>query len=338
MKRLPKGFGSVYKLSGNRRKPYAARVLQRYEDDKPIYKYVGYYETKREALAALTEYNKNPYDLDLANSTITDIWEIFKKRKFDKISLSGQRIYNAAFSHLKPICDTKIKDLKTYQLQQLIDDIPRKWQTKSHVQTLLHQLFDIAIELDIVQKNYAAYINLGNKPKSDIHKMFTDEEIKALFDNVNNFDWCDTVLIMIYTGLRPSELLNIRTCNVHIKEGYIIGGLKTKAGKERVIPINNKILPFISKRYNPNSEFLIVNGDKPLNYAKYKNLFTDVMTSLNMDHLPHDCRHTFASMADTAGANKTAIKLIMGHASQDITERVYTHKTVTELCKVVNMF
>lgn len=338
MKRLPKGFGSVYKLSGKRRNPYAARVTQCYKDDKPVYKYIGYYPTKKEALAALTEYNKNPYDLDLANSTIADIWEIFKERRFNKISLSGQGVYTAAYKHLTPIWDIKIKSLKTYQLQSLIDNIPRKWQTKSHVQTLLHQLFDIAIELDIIQKNYAAYVVLEDKPKSDIHKMFTEEEIKILFDNVNNYEWIDTILIMIYTGLRPSELLSIRTYNVHIKEGYIVGGLKTKAGKERIIPLNNKILPFVCKRYNINKTFLIQQNGYPLNYDAYRRIFNNIMKNLKMEHLPHDCRHTFASLADTAGANKTAIKLIMGHASQDITEKTYTHKTVNELCKVVNMF
>ena len=56
-----------------------------------------------------------------------------------------------------------------------------------------------------------------------------------------------------------------------------------------------------------------------------------------MQHLPHDGRHTFASLANTAGVNDTAIKLIMGHASSDLTERVYTHKSISELLNAVNM-
>lgn len=333
MKRLPKGFGSVYKLSGNRRKPYVARVRSGSDENgKAVYSILGYYATTQEALNALTEYNKNPYDLSADSVTIEDIWEIFKKRRFGEISASGCNIYNAAYKHLKPLWDMPIKGIKTYQMQTIIDNLDRSWQSKSHVQTLLHQLFDIAIELDIIDKNYAAYIKLGSKPQSTIHKAFTKEEIQKLFSSVFAEDLADTVLIMIYTGMRPSEMLNIKTADIHLNEKYIVGGLKTKAGKDRIIPISNKIMPFILRRYNPEKNFLI-----ELTYRAYSKQFKDLMNRLEMNHLPHDCRHTFASMANTAGVNPMSIKLIMGHASQDITEKVYTHKAVDELLAAVNL-
>ena len=59
------------------------------------------------------------------------------------------------------------------------------------------------------------------------------------------------------------------------------------------------------------------------------------MEALGMSHLPHDGRHTFASRADTAGVNKMAVKLIMGHRSSDLTERVYTHKAISELIEAI---
>lgn len=338
MKRLPKGFGSVQKLSGSRRKPYGAKIMQGYnENGKQIYKYIGYYSTKEEAIIALTEYNKNPYDLNLINSTVADIWEIFKKRRFNKISKSGQGVYNAAYKHLKPLHNKYIKDIKTYQLQTLIDNIPRKWQTKSHTVTLLNQLFDIAIELDIIQKNYAKFIILDSKPKSDIHKVFTQSEIQSLFRNIFSCEWADTILIMLFSGLRPSELLKIRTENIYLDERYIIAGSKTKAGKNRIIPINEKVFPFIRKRYNSNNKYFIQEKQLPLEYASYRKHFEDTMTTLNMKHLPHDCRHTFASLMDSAGANKVAVKLIMGHAQKDITDNIYTHKNIDELLKNINL-
>lgn len=333
MKRLPKGFGSVYKLSGSRRKPYVARVRSGSDiDGKAVYSILGYYPTPQEALEALTEYNKNPYDLNANSVTIADMWEIFKNRRFDQISASGCNIYTAAYKHLKPLWDKPIKEVKTYQMQTVIDSINRSWQTKSHMQTLLHQLFDIAIELDITDKNYAKFIKLPSKTQSAIHKTFTAEEIQKLFEAVFTEDLADTVLMMIYTGMRPSELLGIRTEDIHISEKYIIGGMKTKAGKDRIIPISNKIMPLIIKRYDPDNEFFI-----DMSYRVYKNHFSELMKRLNMDHLPHDGRHTFASMANTAGINPTTVKLIMGHASQDITEKVYTHKAVDELISSVNL-
>lgn len=338
MKRLPKGYGSVYKLSGNRRRPYAVRItVGEKKDGGPKYKYLGYFSTSEEALQTLAEYNKNPYNVEQSNATISDMWEIFKKRRFGVISESGEKVYTAAYAHLKPIQNKPIKELKTYQLQALIDGIDRKWQTKSHVQTLLHQLYDIACELDITTKNYAEFIKLGQKEKSEMHKMFTADEIKKLFDSVFCEPLADTALIMIYTGMRPSELLSVKIEDIHLNEKYMVGGVKTKAGKNRVIPINDKVLPFVLKRYNPDSLFLIEDNGHSMTYATYKRRFDVLMNHLDMNHLPHDGRHTFASLADTAGVNKMSVKLIMGHSSNDITEKVYTHKAISELLSAVNM-
>lgn len=339
MKRLPKGYGSVYKLSGDRRKPYTARVQDGYSPATglPLYKYLGYYETRAEALQALSDYHANPYNLDMKNYTLADMWEIFQGRKFEKISQSGKNIYNAAYKHLNPLHHKPMREIKPFEMQRILDGINRKWQTKSHVLTLLKQLFEIALELDIIKKNYAQFLQIGSKEDSTLHKAFTQEEIRRLFSVVFTEPYADTVLIMIYTGLRPSELLGIQTENVNLSERYLIGGMKTKAGKNRIIPLNDKVFPFVRKRLEAGTAFLIEKDGEPLNYDRYKKIFRDLMQRLEMEHLPHDCRHTFASLADTAGMNKTAVKRIMGHSSNDITEKVYTHKDAAELLANVNM-
>ena len=113
---------------------------------------------------------------------------------------------------------------------------------------------------------------------------------------------------MIYTGLRPTELLEIQTENVHLDEKYMVGGMQTEAGKDRIIPLNDKIIPLVKNRYDPNKKYL-----------------------------PHDGRHTFASLMDSAEANDVCIKLIMGHSMKnDTTKGTYTHKTLKELLTEVN--
>ena len=65
--------------------------------------------------------------------------------------------------------------------------------------------------------------------------------------------------------------------------------------------------------------------------------FNTCMGKLKMKHLPHDGRHTFASLMDNAGANDVCIKLIMGHSMKnDTTKGTYTHKTLEELLTEVN--
>lgn len=65
-------------------------------------------------------------------------------------------------------------------------------------------------------------------------------------------------------------------------------------GKNRIIPINKKILPFIEKYYNPNNKYLITNenGEK-MTYQNYRREnYNNIMEKLKMSHTPHECRHT----------------------------------------------
>lgn len=337
--RNPNGYGSVYKLSGNRRKPYTARITVDWDiNGYPKYKFIGYFETKKEAMLCLAKFNENPYDVDMQKSTVADMWEIFKERKFkDDTSKSKINIYKAGYKHLQPIHNIEIKKLKTYHIQKIIDNLENGYQSKSHIVMLIGQLFDIAIELDICNKNYAKFVDIGEKTKSTLHKPFTDEEIKALWDNVFIYNSAVYALLLIYTGLRPTELISIKTDNVFLNERYMIGGSKTKAGKDRIIPINEKIYPLICKIYNPETPSLIYYRDFKRGYDKFKKDWDREMQLMGLDHLPHDGRHTFASLMDTAGANKLSIKKIMGHSISDITDGVYTHKHVDELLNAVNM-
>ena len=141
------------------------------------------------------------------------------------------------------------------------------------------------------------------------------------------------MLILLYTGMRVSEMLDIYTKDVDIDGGFMRGGNKSFAGINRLIPIHSKIMPLIKKYYNPDNEYLITYPDgRHITYANYRDTYWDrIMPTLNMSHLPHDTRHTFISNMDSAGANTVATKRIVGHAGNGITEKVYTHKDIVEL-------
>ena len=94
----PNGYGSIIKLSGKRRKPFAVRVTAGWSNKgKQIYRYVGYYSNLKEANQKLVDYNKNPYNLDGENVTFEDVFEKWKKRKYTVVGHSAQLGYNAAF-------------------------------------------------------------------------------------------------------------------------------------------------------------------------------------------------------------------------------------------------
>ena len=78
--KLPNKYGSVYKLSGKRRKPWAVRKTVGWKQisekmrSYPIYEFIGYYATRTEALQALADYNENPYDLHFNTITFEEVY------------------------------------------------------------------------------------------------------------------------------------------------------------------------------------------------------------------------------------------------------------------------
>lgn len=336
----PNGYGSIYKLSGKRRRPYIVRRTIGWSDKgKQKYEIIGYFETRTLAINALAEYNMNPYDIEKSKITFSEIYEKWSSEHFSKVSKNAIVNYKVGYKYCKPLYNTKFIDLRKNHMQSVVDNSGKAYPTRKLIKTLLNQLYNYAIENDICDKKYSAFVDIGKNEGKLKRKPFTKEEIQLLFDNEKYLDFIDTILIMIYTGLRIGELLSIKRENVFIDKRYMIGGIKTEAGKNRVIPIHEKIVPYIQKWYNKNTPWLITNfKQEQMQYSNYKReKFDNIMEKLKMDHKPHDTRHTFASIMDSAGANKLCIKRIMGHSSQDITDKVYTHKDITELIDAVNL-
>ncbi len=339
--RKPSGYGSVIKLKGNRRKPYQVRVTKGYDKDtgKQIYKYIGYFEKQQEAEIALAEYNANPYDIDTARITFKELYDKWSSEHFQKVGRTSIEHYDLAFRYCKEIHNMRFIDIRLNHLQGIIDNLGKPYPTRRMTKLLMSQLFRYAIKNDIVEKEYSRYVDLGKPSPREEKKIFTQEEIDKLFKYVDKLEYVDTVLIMIFTCMRIGELVTIKTENVHLKERYMIGGIKTQAGRDRIIPINKKILPFIEKWYNPNNEYLITNdkGEQMQHQNYRREKFKNIMEKLKMDHTPHECRHTGISLLDSAGANKLCVKRIVGHSSKDITEDVYTHKTIEELIATIDL-
>ncbi|WP_300380699.1 site-specific integrase [Clostridium sp.] len=338
--RLPNGYGTVYKLSGKRRKPFIARKTNGWNDEgKQLYITIGYYETKKQALQALSDFNTNPFNIEVSTITFSEVFEKWSVQKYTDITRSAINGYNAAYDASKVLHDMRFVDVKTMYMQDVITNSSKGYATLRKIKSLYNQLFKYAMENDIVTKDYSDYVNIGKRKDSTTRKPFTDKEIKRLFDVENSIPYVDTILIMIFTGLRIGELLILKPADIDLKAETIIGGIKTDAGKDRVIPINHKILPFIKKRLSLENEYLIVNdlGRKMKYDNYYREKFTPIMEQLNMNHKPHDCRHTFATLMSNSDANKTAIKKIIGHSSYITTEKIYTHKDIEELRKAIEL-
>lgn len=335
------GFGGISKLSGNRRRPFMAYITVGWkENETQIKKPIGYAETWEKAVEILINYHQNKYNIDCQNIKLKELydkWEKTLEEKYTigKISKSSYVNYKNSFKYYKSLWNEPFVDIRTSQIQNILDSCQKGYTTKNYIKLLYNKLYIYSVDtLDInIKKNYAENVDLGGSTISQIHNDFSEEEINILWDNQDD-DEVKIVLIYCYTGLRPSELLKIKTENIFLEEKYMRGGIKTAAGKNRCIPLHNRIIPLIKYFYDKNNVYLL--GNKIMTYSALNCLWERVMKKLKMNHLPHDGRVTFATRMDLAGANKERLKMILGHSTQDITDKSYIKKHLNILLEEVN--
>ena len=119
--RLPNGYGSVIKLGGRRRKPWAVRVTDGFIEKKQVYRYLAYYETKTEAMSRLANEQICPTS-PKANITFSELYKEWKETPaYTDLSKQTQDNYTAAYSHLEPLHKIKFNDIRTIDIQKLID-------------------------------------------------------------------------------------------------------------------------------------------------------------------------------------------------------------------------
>lgn len=330
------GFGSIVKLSGNRRKPFAVRITSGWKDGKQIRKYLGYFKSEAEALVALAEYHKMGYDIDTSKITLNEVYERWIKRIENNVSDNVLTTHNMAKVRFGKLGDKQLSVIKADHLQDWMDGIDLKPGSKRRLKSTMIQLYNYAIRNDLAHTNYAKYIEIKEKvEKKGI--VFSDEELKVIWDNQDNpvAQW---ILILIYTGMRIGELLSLTADTIHLDEGYIIGGSKSDVGIDRVIPLHQAIVPFVEKHLGNAKHLIRDEKGRKLSYQKSLKLFKNFMEEhkLNTAHLPHDTRKTAVSLMHTAGIPIETIRVIVGHSGKGVTETVYLYKEPKELVEVIN--
>ena len=333
--RFPNGYGTVYKLSGkNRRRPYVAKVPIEYDDEGHLkYNVLGYFEKRESALNALAAYHTG-MAIGGNEITLAELYDEWSRQHFENISNSTKYQYTAAWNRLRVLGKSKFINLRTAHFQEVINNARKELKKGSleKIKLLVVMLYDYAMQNDICQKNYGTYITLPKEEKTE-KEIFSEAQIHHLWANVH-MPYADTVLFMIYTGFRVGEMLQLTAADIDFKNGIITGGLKTEAGKNRQVPIHDKIMPFLLK-WCENK----VGNTKliKLSYSKYRPFFDELMDNLQIENkTPHSCRHTFATRMAQAGADVNALKNIIGHSNYSTTADIYTHMNVSDLKKAIS--
>ena len=229
-----------------------------------------------------------------------------------------------------------IVDLKLFQLQELFDNMTTSSSFKIGCKSILNMIFDFALKNDFIKSNKVQFIEIGKKEKVLERKVFTKEEVEILWQNVD-LPHVYIILILIYTGMRIGELINLKNKDINLKENTLQVKVSKTSNGIRMIPISSKIISLFIKNIK-NDQVYFVKGDttEQLSYSTFKPRFNKLLKKLGIErHTIHDTRHTFATLMNNANVNSTSIVKLIGHSNFSTTENIYTHKDKEELRKAI---
>lgn len=357
--RLPNGYGSIRYLGKNRKNPYAVHPPANIDGDRPAA--LCYVDDWMKGFIILTAYKAGTYkpgmekDLEVLSAdekdldtlaqklmadyslikgvtppekpmTFSDVYQLFYERKFregNKLSKSSRDSMRAAYKNCSILHDRPWNSLKSVDFQNVLDNCPLKYSSIELIRNLFRQMCTFAVDTDISDKNYGQKLTI-NKEDDDEHGVpFTTSDLLTLWCHSDN-ETVELLLILCYSGWRINEVPKL---HVDLENGYYEGGIKTKAGKDRIVPIHSSVYPLAKRRYERYGTLL------PITTCAFRQNMYHVLAQLGIEkHTPHDCRHTFSKFCELYHVNENDRKRMLGHSfGNDITNRVYGHRDLRDL-------
>ena len=356
-RRRPKGSGTVYqKKDEGRVRSWVARSGNG--------ELIGSFETSAEAILALDDYNAKHTSVARLRYTFEDVYGKWKELHYKDIGPKGRDSYERAFAKASELHKRPMRELKTEDYQAVITALADAGKSRSMCEKqrqLFSQLCKWSMQNDIITINYAEGLRLpAPSPKKE--RTLTDEElgkIKAVADDNskgNRFrQVAQFAMVLTYTGMRIDELLSMRRDDVHLNEGYMIGGEKTDAGRQRVIPILEPIRMIVAEWMlcSIGSEFLLpTSTGRKKNADTVEHSFRRLMIVLGINPdpekvgrkemgeliTPHSLRRTAATRLVEGKAEPTAVQAILGHADFSTTADYYTSHNVEYLTEEMKKY
>lgn len=336
------GTGTVYKCGST----WVAEVTKGYRTEgkktQRIKSRKYGFKTKKEALEYLPVLKgRQEREKDITWQKLYDLW--LPTHRAGKSTIN---CYKAAEKYFSEIAFWKLRDIEIDDLQECIDDCPHGRRTRENMKALGNLIYKYAIPRGYASLNLAYYLIISGERGQEREGLPIEclPEIEKAIDIV---PYADYIYCMCYLGFRPSEFLSLDIKNYDRKNKTLTGGAKTAAGKNRVVPIAEKIQPIVDRLTKGRTEgavFCDENGGF-FNYAYFRtNCFYPALDAIGIDnpvidnkhkYSPHCCRHTFATLLKKIKAADADKMKLIGHASPEML-RYYQDVNIEDLKKIVN--
>ena len=245
---------------------------------------------------------------------------------------------------INQLSDVHTEDIRAWIIS-LLEDESLQAKSVSRMISAVKAFYRYKLKIKELSINPTLTIQSPKLPKKlpqyveqkDMEHLFSDIPFEDSFEGLRD----RTILELFYaTGMRLSELLNLKIQDIHFQDNTI--KVLGKRNKERLIPFGNRLselltmyLGYLEKKFvdgtKNNYIFVTDKGEQLYPKAVYRIVrkYLDMITTIDK-RSPHVLRHTFATHLLNNGADLNAIKTILGHSSLASTQ-VYTHNSIEQL-------
>jgi len=162
-------------------------------------------------------------------------------------------------------------------------------------------------------------------------------ELEKLYLGAAPADLADVAALMLDTGLRVGEAINLEWPQVHLPEYLKVLGRTSKNSKPRAIPLTKRAAEVLYRRGAAKAGYVFHRGDgTPLYQTWLNQQHAEVRKRLKLpaDFVPHSFRHTFGTRLGEAGADAFTIMRLMGHSTVTVSQK-YVHPTPETLERAI---
>lgn len=285
---------------------------------------------------------------------IYTLWEPWYSARVEPGTMAG---YRAAYNYFSAIKDNPIRSITADALQQCMDACPKGKRTHQNMKVVAGLIWKYAKDKHIVTQIESDNLYTG-KGTSKKREALTDIEVEKIRQAIGDHRYADYIYCLCYLGFRPGEMLELRKDQVTEHEGrlFITEGKKTEAGRNRTVPVHQKIEGIIRSRlWVPGTDLLFPQyvfarpskkrPNAPLTAFKQMsdNFFREAafkplmnVLSIAEGKVPYGARHTFSNKLKSAsGADIDKARLI-GHSDYTFTQTHYQTTDIDELQAVMD--
>jgi len=320
----------------------------------PIKRTKAGFSTKAEALAYIPKLKNAVEQSTLTLQQVYDAWEKWYSPRVDPSTMAG---YRAAYHYFGALAGRRICLITAGELQDCMDDCPKGKRTHQNMKVVAGLIWKYAKSKHIVSQVDTEILYTG-KGQSKKREALTDIEVEKIRKAMDTDRYADYIFSLCYLGYRPGEMLELRKDQVIEHQGrlFLVEGKKTDAGRNRTVPVHQKIEPIIRSRMHvpgtdlifPQYCFTRASKEQPVplftgfkqmsdNYFR-EMVFKPLCARLGIAEgkVPYAARHTFSNMLKTAeGADIDKARLI-GHSDYTFTQTKYQTTDLDELAAVVD--